>query len=704
MSDKKRRNAVDLFPLSCNPSLDAKSISGIYTYYTHLRKAFNNSRIRNIAISGQHGVGKSSLIKSFDATGWRLIKRKPKFLYVSMGQYHQPKSNEQSDKEQPNQHTYTGTMSDGFGEYKIILDLADKGEGGDSKNQQLDEQNAIERRILMQLCSKFKGRFFPASSFRLIPEKPGCFLSFGSVLCIMAAVLLLMKQPLADLLCNWTPQITWVNWLLGYMLKWNDDIEVMLYILVIAGIATVIWHSFQWFWAKGRNSSFGIKTSNVEWSVGNAECGDFLDQYTQELVYCLANVGREIDYTVVFEDMDRLEENIAIPIFMRLREINHILNARMNRNTYIRFVYVIKDEMVELLDYSKFFDFIIPVVPTLNQKSAEMIFGENLMKINAAIEKIITQQCKKAKDKSLLEERKCDQCTRENCVSVKCFYKDMETDNAEIVQWAAGALADYRKMYTILNEYSLALRLYFSNNRKKLTCQTAKQILAFYIYKHVWPKDYLKLITNSADTGFLTGNLTDGDHKDLFQKLYEAGLLNLDSLYYSGFSREKISDIWRVRLEGKDVKRVMDAIIQAEGYSYPEIQALVKNRCAIKPGQDDELSEDVLVAAIQFVLKMPTEQKDPNSWFFAGRDSDVCIGAIAKLSDKEIKRFIKQCKTEEKYDIFQKCSLKGEKVVHNDSWTEAMAKVYAWGVHPESRSEKTVMIEGKAVYFSKFDA
>ena len=77
---------------------------------------------------------------------------------------------------------------------------------------------------------------------------------------------------------------------------------------------------------------------------------------------------------------------------------------------------------------------------------------------------------------------------------------------------------------------------------------------------------------------------------------------------------------------------------------------------------------------------------------------------MTKLPDEDVKTFIAQCKTEEKYDIFQKCSLRGEKVVHNDSWTEAMAKVYAWGVHPENRSEKAVMIEGKEVHFSKYDA
>lgn len=177
----------------------------------------------------------------------------------------------------------------------------------------------------------------------------------------------------------------------------------------------------------------------------------------------------------------------------------------------------------------------------------------------------------------------------------------------------------------------------------------------------------------------------------------------MDVLYYSGFSRERVANLWKKRLEGENVKKVIDAIIQAEGYKYSEIQALVKDRCAVKPDQGEALGEDVLVAAIQFVLKMPTEQKDPNSWFFAGRDSDVCIGAMTKLSDEEIKRFIAQCKTEEEYNIYQECWLKGGMIVHHNGWNREMAKVYAWGVHPKKRESNEVMTKEGTVLFADFD-
>ena len=335
-----------------------------------------------------------------------------------------------------------------------------------------------------------------------------------------------------------------------------------------------------------------------------------------------------------------------------------------------------------------------------------MILGENLKKVNAAVEKTMAKQCKKTKDKALLDERKCNECDGENCCSVKCFYKDMETDDAEIVQWAAGAITDYRKMYTILNEYSLAVRLYFSNNRKKLTCRTAKQILAFYIYKHVWPKDYQKLIGNSAEAAFLTGQLTDGGHEDLFLKLYEAGLLNMDSLYYSGFSRERIAELWKKRLEGVDVKKVIDAMIQAAGYNYSELQTLVRNRCDLQIYPNSPLNEDALAAAIRFVLMAPKEQRFLNSWFFKNRDSDVCLQAMTKLTDENIRDFITRCKTktEEEYNIFAECSKKGGIIVHSDNWTKEMAKVYAWGVHPKKRDATAVMIKGEEVQFAVFDS
>ena len=103
-----------------------------------------------------------------------------------------------------------------------------------------------------------------------------------------------------------------------------------------------------------------------------------MDLYATELIYCLEQIADKVDRTVVFEDMDRLNQKDCIEIFSRLREINYMLNQRLSGDKYIRFIYVIKDEVLNELQHAKFFDYILPIVPGMNKRSFEDIFRENL--------------------------------------------------------------------------------------------------------------------------------------------------------------------------------------------------------------------------------------------------------------------------------------------------------------------------------------
>ena len=691
-----------IFPLSCDPSLNKKKIPGIDAYYADLNGAFSNPRIRNIAVTGQHGVGKSSLLKSFDASRRFVFKRKPRFLYVSMGQYDERGSERTDSGSPPGDHAYTGKLTDGFEEFRIVLNAPENSDGDKTEADQTDEKNAIERRMLLQLCAKFGEAHFTSSSFRLIPRKPSVCRTLGFVAFAMAVLLLLMKAPLAALFVNWDPSIDWVKFIVDLLLAVHEYVEATLYVIALIGAAGILWKGCQWIGMRAKGSTMAIKTSNIEWNTGEDTCGDYLDHYTQELVYCLSSIGKKIDYTVVFEDMDRLSRELCLPIFMRLREINHILSANMKNGKYIRFIYVVRDDIVNALDYHKFFDFTLPVVATLNKGSAEAIWRDNLAKANDGIEKMLRQQCRRQKAKQLLGERTCDACSHEKCNSVKCFRKEME-GNGRIVQWAAEVLTDYRKMFTILNEYSLAVRLYFCGNGNKLTCRTAEQILAFYLYKHVWPEDYQLLIDNNVDASFLTGTPISGRYEELFLKIYQAGLLSIDSLNSAGFSRDRIAALWQKRLEsGEDLPETIDALTCTEGYKYPELRKLVEERCKFNP--DDHISEEALKRAIQFVMKEQATQESTHDWFFESRDSDICIGVIAELSETEGKAFVDRCKTAEKWNIFAKCKKIGEKLIHDNKWDEKKAKVYAWGVHPDNREGDDVVLEnGTTVAFALYD-
>lgn len=77
---------------------------------------------------------------------------------------------------------------------------------------------------------------------------------------------------------------------------------------------------------------------------------------------------------------------VQLQIFTRLREINYLVNLRLAQsNKHIRFVYAISDERLCKVEHYKFFDYILPIIPYLNQKSVEVVLEERLMKINRSL-------------------------------------------------------------------------------------------------------------------------------------------------------------------------------------------------------------------------------------------------------------------------------------------------------------------------------
>lgn len=85
------------------------------------------------------------------------------------------------------------------------------------------------------------------------------------------------------------------------------------------------------------------------------------DKYLDELLYFF----KETEYNVVvFQDLDRFNE---VEIFSKLRELNHLVNTANQIENKVVFVYAVKDDMFNnLLHRTKFFDFIIPIIPYIN--------------------------------------------------------------------------------------------------------------------------------------------------------------------------------------------------------------------------------------------------------------------------------------------------------------------------------------------------
>ena len=103
-----------IFPFSCDPALEETEEREIY--YKYLDSAFDEPRIHNIGIAGGFGVGKSSLLRSYEKRYLRTAnlkqeinnpfkdrrkKDEPRFLYVSMGESQCNDSDNKNDGVRP---------------------------------------------------------------------------------------------------------------------------------------------------------------------------------------------------------------------------------------------------------------------------------------------------------------------------------------------------------------------------------------------------------------------------------------------------------------------------------------------------------------------------------------------------------------------------------------------------------------------------
>lgn len=122
-------------------------------------------------------------------------------------------------------------------------------------------------------------------------------------------------------------------------------------------------------------------------SVDQNDMDSSFDKNIDEIMYFFETSKYDI---IFFEDIDRFNN---AEIFTKLRELNFLLNHNDSIKRRIRFVYAVKDDMFEGADRTKFFDFIIPVIPVMNSTNSGDVLLKMLSQIKqAGIEHGLTQE------------------------------------------------------------------------------------------------------------------------------------------------------------------------------------------------------------------------------------------------------------------------------------------------------------------------
>ena len=294
---------------------------------------FAEDDIRNIAISGAYSSGKSSVIESYK-------KKHPekKFMHLSLAHFQ-------------------------------ALDESSENESADSDldEDHDDTESVIEGKILNQLIQQIPAEKIPQTNFRIkrsLGAKKPVLASF--MICVFIALCLHCIK-----FNDWGSTVTGLrDGLLKSNLLVTTQPEARIVsiglILIMLGIA--VFNLIKLQHSKNFLRKVSVQGNEIEIFADNNN--SYFDKYLNEVLYLFENTGVD---GVVFEDIDRFDNHT---IFERLREINTLTNIRLqNRKGKtvrkpLRFFYLLRDDIFENKDRTKFFDYIMPVVPVLDSSNS----------------------------------------------------------------------------------------------------------------------------------------------------------------------------------------------------------------------------------------------------------------------------------------------------------------------------------------------
>ncbi|WP_324623310.1 YobI family P-loop NTPase [Delftia lacustris] len=195
-------------------------------------------------------------------------------------------------------------------------------------------------------------------------------------------------------------------------------------------------------------ASFGlslksVSLKDVEIRPAHDDQTSILNRHLDEILYFFQSTDYDL---VIIEDLDRFNDS---EIFVTLREINSLVNENAGINRTVRFLYALRDDMFVNTDRTKFFEFIIPVIPIINTSNS--------------IDMVLKQGRRLALDERL---------------------------DRQFLREVSRYLNDLRLINNIFNEYTIYAANLETDGDNLLD---ANKLLAILIYKNVYPRDFERL-------------------------------------------------------------------------------------------------------------------------------------------------------------------------------------------------------------------
>ncbi|CNI30821.1 Uncharacterised protein [Yersinia aldovae] len=366
---------------------------------------FANDNLKNIAISGQYSAGKSSLVLSYKKSHSNI-----KFVHISLAHF---RATEEAETNEPG---------------KAI------------------SETALEGKILNQLIHQINADDIPQTHFKVKKKVKTSSIVMNTIFTVLFIATVLH----ITLFNKWGK---FVSLLSDGVLKTLLTLSTRHDTLLISGfIGTILSCIFIYKLIKTQNNRNVLKKINLqgnEIEIFEESEESYFDRYLNEVLYLFENVDAD---AIIFEDMDRFHSN---HIFERLHEVNRLVNIQRtlagHKKSTLRFIYLLRDDIFISKDRTKFFDYIIPVIPVVDSSNSYDQFISHF------------------DDGGIL----------------KLF-------NERFLQGISLYIDDMRILKNIYNEFQI---YYNKLNTTELDCN---KMLAIIAYKNIFPRDFSELQINQG--------------------------------------------------------------------------------------------------------------------------------------------------------------------------------------------------------------
>ncbi|CAA6809876.1 MAG: Unknown protein [uncultured Sulfurovum sp.] len=378
--------------------------------------ALKTPKVNNIAITGAYGSGKSSFLRTFEKENaeWN-------YLPISLATFKD--TNEDIEKkEEPKDNTSSPSLDT----------------KGKDKSELLQD---IERSILQQFFYREKDSQIPYSRFKRIgniQKKIIFYHSFVIGFLFLYGFSIFKTSKFEEFFSH--------NFFVNHEYNYLPYISVGILFYYLYRLFTYLWNI--------QISKFNFKKGEI--AFASQDKASILNEHLDEILYFFEVTEYDV---VLFEDIDRFDDT---EIFIKLRELNNLINNSKQIDRRVRFVYAIRDDMFVDKERTKFFDFIVPIIPHINPSTSEVILLKKF-------------------EQEIIEKR-----VEESFISDVSLHID-----------------DTRFLLNVYNEYMIYKNYLSTDNSKP------NQILALVIYKNFYPLDFSKLYYRDGDIYTIFNNVPE---------------------------------------------------------------------------------------------------------------------------------------------------------------------------------------------------